>query len=86
MGDLYFEYLPDALDILHEYISDEMGSYQDMAVLPDLSDRIGDDLNDELSFVSGLSESFLGISPAKECMKKLCDYVRDEFNSYEDLP
>lgn len=44
LGDLYFEYLPDALDILHEYISDEMGSYQDMAVLPDLSDRIGDDL------------------------------------------
>ena len=85
LGDLYFEYLPDALDILHEYISDEMGSYQDMAVLPDLSDRIGDDLNDELSFVSGLSESFLGISPAKECMKKLCGYVRDEFNSYEDF-
>lgn len=84
-GELYLEYLPNALKVLDEYISDEMDSYQDMAVLPDLSDRIGEDLNDELSFVSGLSESFLGISPANECMTRLCDYVRNEFNSYEDF-
>ena len=61
------------------YISEELESYQDLAELPDLNGLMEEDIAD------ALSQQFLGISPAKECMTILCDYVRDQFNAQEDF-
>ena len=79
LGLSYIEYLPDAAKILDSYISEELESYQALAELPDLNGLMEEDIAD------ALSQQFLGISPAKECMTILCDYVRDQFNAQEDF-